>query len=313
MLSLTWPKRLLLIGIFLFLGFLPFIITNQYLVHIFILAGLESIVVIGFVAQYQVRLLTFCTATFWGLGAYSSALLSTQLNIDFWFCLPLAGIITGFIALIMGLLVVRAGWITFLMISVVMSEVFVEALGHISALGGWDGISRIARPAIGSYVFFSKASYYYLTLTLTTVCALIFVGFYKSAIGKAWRAIGQSYDLAESVGINIFKYRMIVYVTAGFTTGLSGSLFAHYFGFIVPQQFGIARSVYIPINAVIGGLDFAISGPVVGSIIIRAIPELLRIADKYQPIFEGAMIILCSLFFRKGVIGVLARLRTRSR
>jgi branched-chain amino acid transport system permease protein len=280
-------------------------------VHIFILAGLESIVVIGFVAQYQVRLLTFCTATFWGLGAYSSALLSTKLNIDFWFCLPLAGMITGLMAFVIGLLVVRAGWITFLMISVVIGEVFVETLGHINALGAWDGIARIAQPAIGSYVFQSKPSYYYLTLALTTLCACIFVAFYKSGIGRAWRAIGQSYDLAESVGINIFKYRMIVYVTAGFTTGLSGSLFAHYLGFIVPQQFGIARSVYIPINAVVGGLDFAISGPIIGSLIIRTIPELFRIADRYQPIFEGAMIILCALFFRKGVMGTLSKYRAR--
>lgn len=313
MLLLNCQKRLILMGVLLILIFLPFIIGSQHLMHILILAGLESIVVMGFVAQYNVRLLTFCAATFWGLGAYISGFLSTRFNIDFWFCLPLAGIITGFFAFIIGLLVIRAGWVTFLMISIVIAEVFVEALGHIKLLGSWDGITGIPRPAIGSYVFLGKASYYYLTLGLLTVCVLIFMGFYKSATGKAWTAIGQSSDLAESVGINIFKYRMIAYVTAGFTTGLSGSLYAHYFCYLVPQTFGVVRSLYISINAIVGGLKFVISGPIIGSIIIKAIPELFRITDKYQPIFEGLIIILCALFFRKGIIGVLSKYITRSR
>jgi len=306
-------KSLLFVGIPLILVFLPFIVASQHLMHIFILAGLESIAVMGFIAQYQVRLLTFCTATFWGLGAYSSALLSTKLGINFWFCLPSAGVIAGCFAFIIGLLVIRAGWVTFLMISVVMAEIFVETIGHFNLLGGWDGIARIPRPTIGSYVFLSKASYYYLTLALVIVCSFIFLGLYKSAIGKAWTAIGQSSDLAESVGINLLKYRMIAYVTAGFTSGLSGSLYAHYFGYIAPTSFDIVRSLYISINGVVGGLGFVISGPIIGSIIIRTIPEWFRIADKYQPIFEGCVIILCALFFRKGIMGVLSRYFFRSR
>jgi len=313
LLAFSHQKRLILIAILLLFIFLPFIITSQHLMHIFILAGLECIVVMGFIVQYRVRLLTFCAATFWGVGAYASGFLSTKFGINFWFCLPLSGIIAALFALIIGLLVVRAGWVTFLMISVVIAEVFVEVVGHINLLGGWDGMGRIPRPAIGSYIFLSKISYYYLTLVLTIVCVSIFVGFYKSAIGKAWTAIGQSSDLAESVGINIFKYRMIAYVAAGFTRGLSGSLYAHYFGYIVATTFDILRSLYISINAVVGGLGFVISGPIIGSIVIRAIPEWLRIADKYQPIFEGFVIILCALFFRKGVMGVLSRYFARSR
>ncbi len=299
-------ETVLLSTVFLVLLLLPSIVSSQHLMHIFILAGLESIVTMGFVAQYRVRLLTFCTATFWGVGAYTSAFLSTKMGLNFWFCLPLSGVVTACVALLIGLLVIRAGWVTFLMISVVMAEIFVEAVGHIEPLGGWDGITRIPKPVIGSFVFQSKASFYYIVLGLVILCVFIFLGFYKSAVGKAWKAIGQSSDLAESVGINIFKYRMIVYIAAGFTTGLSGSVFAHYFGYISPPTFDIVRSLYISINAVVGGLGFVISGPIVGSFIIRAIPEWLRITDKYQPIFEGCVIILCALFFRKGIMGLLS-------
>jgi branched-chain amino acid transport system permease protein len=291
---------------------LPFIIKSQHLMHILILAGLESIVVMGFVAQHNVKLITFSTAALWGIGAYISGFLSTRFGLNFWVCLPLAGIGTALFAFVLGSLVIRAGWVTFLMISIVFSEVFVETLGHLSVLGGWDGIAGIPRPAIGSFVFMSKSAYYYLTLGLTSVCALIFAAFYKSAIGKAWTAINQSPDLAASVGIDIFKYRMIAYVAAAFTTGLSGSLYAHYSCYLVPQTFGILRSLYLSINAAVGGLYFFISGPITGSIIIKALPEYLRITDKYEPIFEGAMIILIALFFRRGVLSFFRRGTARS-
>lgn len=292
---------LVLAGVILI--FLPFVIKNQHLMHIIILASLESIVVMGFVAQHNLKLITFCTAAFWGMGAYISGFLSTKLGLSFWSCLPLAGIGTALFAFILGLIVIRSGWVTFLMISIVLGEVFVEALGHMDIVGGWDGITGIPRPAIGTFVFVSKGAYYYLALGLTSLCAVIFAAFYKSAIGKAWTAINQSPELAVSVGINIFKYRMIAYVAAAFTSGLSGSLYAHYLCFIAPPTFGILRSLYLSINAAVGGLYFFISGPIIGSIILRAVPEYLRITDKYEPIFEGAVIILIALFFRRGVLG----------
>jgi branched-chain amino acid transport system permease protein len=295
----------------LILLLLPFIIRNQYLMHIIILSCLESIIVIGFVAQYNVRLLTFCSAAFMGVGAYISGLLSTRYGLNFWYCLPLAGIGTGLFAFLLGLLTVRAGWVTFLMISIVISEIFVEVIGQIPALGGWDGIIGIPRPAIGSFVFVSKVSYYYLGLGLVSVCVIIFIALYKSPIGKAWTAIGQSSDLAASLGINLFNYRMIAYIAASFTAGLSGSLYAHYSCYLVPNTFGIIRSLQIPINAVVGGLHFVISGPIIGSIIMNAVPELLRITDRYELIFVGLMIILCALFFRKGLMSIFRKDITR--
>jgi branched-chain amino acid transport system permease protein len=313
MLSANYRKRLILIGIFLVVIFLPLIVTSQHMMHILILAGLESIVVMGFIAQYNVRLLSFCTSSYWGLGAYASAVLATYFKIDFWFSLLLAGLVTGFFAFIIGLLVIRAGWGTFLMISLVIGEVFVEVVGNTNLLGGWSGFSGIPPPAIGSYVFLSKVPYYYLTIVLIMVCILIFIGFYKSAVGKAWTAIGQSSDLAESVGINIFKYRMITYVTAAFTAGMSGSLYAHYYCFLVPQTFGTFRSLYVTISGVVGGLQFVISGPIIGSIIIKTVPEWFRITDKFEPIFEGVLMILCCLFFRKGIMGTLSKYITRSK
>lgn len=291
---------------------LPFIVQNQYWMHLAILVGLESVVTMGFVAQHKVRLLSFCVATFWGIGAYMSGVLAKSWGLSVWLCLPLSGIGTAMIAFILGIVVVKASWVTFLTISIVIAEVFVEVIGHITFLGGWDGLSSIPRPAIGSFVFLSKASYYYLTLVLLGVCIVIYYGFYKSPIGRAWTAIGQSSDLAASVGINIFRFRMAAYVVSGFTAGLSGSLYAHYMSCSVPGSFDILRTIYFSIGAVLGGLHFPIAGPIVGTAIMKVFPEVFRVTDKYEPIFVGSMIILCALFLRRGILGLLPKSCTRN-
>jgi branched-chain amino acid transport system permease protein len=278
--------------------------------HLIILAGLESVVVMGFVAQRNVRLITFSGATFWGIGAYISGFLAKNWGVNFWLCFLVSGMGTAAIAFILGMVIVKADWISFLMISIVIAEVFVELLGYITPLGGWDGITGIPKAAIGSFVFSSKTSYYYLTLALIGVSILIFYALYKSPIGKAWTAIGQSIDLAASVGINIFRYRMAAYVASGFTAGLSGSLYAHYMSYLVPSTFDITRSLQLAISAVVGGLRSFIAGPIIGTVIMEIFPELLRITDKYEPIFVGFLIILCTLFFRKGVLGSLPKFGT---
>jgi branched-chain amino acid transport system permease protein len=291
---------------------LPLIVDSEYWLHLFILAGLESIVIMGFVAQHRVRLLSFCVATFWGMGAYFSSLFAKSWGLNFLLCLPLSGIATAAIAFILGLVIVRASWVTFLTISIVIAEVFVEVIGHIDFLGGWDGITAIPRPGIGTFVFLSKSSYYYLTLALLVVCIFIFNGLHRSPIGRAWRAIGQSSDLAASVGINIFRYRMAAYLVSGFTAGLSGSLYAFYMSCCVPNSFDIVKTLYFCIAAVLGGLQFPIAGPVVGAIIMKVFPEVFRMTDKYEPIFVGSMIILCTIFFRRGVLGSLSKFSTRN-
>lgn len=298
-------KQIVILLLCLLLLFLPYTIRSQHLIHILIFAGIESIVVIGFVAQYHVRLLSFCTSTFMGIGAYISGVLSTMFGLEFWFCLPLAGIATGLFGFVLGQLIIRTGWVTFLMLSIVIAQVFEELVGHIQLLGGWDGMVGIIPPSFGSIVLGTKICFYYLTLGLVLFCALVFLAFYTSAIGKAWKAMGQSTDLAASIGINLFKYRMIVYVTSCFTAGLSGSLYAHYSGYIVPQTFGLVRSLFIPINAAVGGVNFLISGPITGAAVLKMVPELLRITDRYEQIFEGAVILLCALFFPTGIMGIL--------
>lgn len=295
-----------LAGVGLLLLSLPYLVPT-YFAHLLILAGLESIVVMGFVVQLRVGLLSFAIATMWGIGAYISALASTTLGIDFWLCLPLSAMGTALIAFIIGLIIIRAGGVTFLMITIVMAEIFVEAVGHLSVLGGWQGIWGIHPPTIGSFVFVSKVSYYYLTLGLVMLCALIFYALYRSPIGAAWTAIGRSSDLAASVGINLFRYRLAAYVIAAFTVGLSGSVYAHYMCFLVPQSFDIVRSIYLLIYGLVGGIGFTIAGPIIGSVTMNLITEVLRVGDKYQPIFLGGVIVLVALLFRNGILGALPR------
>ena len=141
-----------------------------------------------------------------------------------------------------------------------------------------------------------------LFLALLTV--LVLVAFYSSWAGRAWRSIGLSAHLAESLGMSIFNYRMLAFILASMIAGLMGGFYAHYYGALVPGSFGPFKTIYVHVYAILGGISFPILGPVIGSLIMTFVPEFLRITEGVEPIFTGILIILLVLFLPDGLLGL---------
>ncbi len=253
-------------------------------------------------------------AAFWAMGAYSSTLLVTRLDLSFWLSLPAATLITAAIALCIGYLLVRNIGFSFVALTAIIGMLVPVIIGNVSALGGYQGIQNIpppdpiSIPFLPSIEFISKTPYYYLMLFLLLLVMLSFYGLYKAWAGRAWTAIGLNPDLAESLGVNIFRYRLLAFVVACAAAGLMGSFYAHYIGAISPTGFGVFKTIYVHVYAILGGLDFAILGPVVGSFLMTFFPEFLRITKEIEPIFTGLLLILLILFLRGGILS-LAGLR----
>jgi len=148
-------------------------------------------------------------------------------------------------------------------------------------------------------------------LFLVFLVGLVFSAFYAAWTGRAWRAIGLSPRLAESLGVNLFRYRLIAFVIASAAAGLMGSFFAHYYGSIVPGTFGPMRTIYVHVYAILGGIGFATLGPVIGSLIMTFVPEILRISKEVEPIFTGLVIILLAMFLPDGLLGLLKQWQNR--
>jgi branched-chain amino acid transport system permease protein len=266
-------------------------------------------------------LISIGIAAFWGIGAYASALLSENVGLPVWLCFPGAAIITGIIAVFVGALLVKQGGFGFVIQTLAFGFIIVLVFGTFEVFGGHVGIVDIPRPEqipipyLGSitFGFISKTPYYYLMLFLVLLMTLTLTAFYTAWAGKAWRAIGLSAHLAESLGISLFRYRLLAFVIASSIAGLMGSFYAHYYGSLVPASFGPYKTIYVHVYAILGGINFPILGPVIGSLIMTFIPEFLRVTEGVEPIFTGILIILLILFLPSGLLGLTRLWRRRGK
>jgi len=289
--------------------FLPFLVPSSYYLHLIIITVIYAIVASGVALQYRVGLISLGAATFWGLGAYVSALLSLNLNLPLWICSLLAAITSAIIALLLGFPAVKSGRIGFIVLTLVMNGIFVQVVGATESLGGWVGLIGIKHltlpiPFLESPGTSAKIPYYFLALCLLGFTVFVFHRLYQSYIGRAWSAIGLDLNLAESIGITTFRYKLAAFVIAAVSASLAGSLYASYQGFLVPRAFTIVMSAYFLMYAIIGGVEFALVGPIVGTFIGIILPEVLRISESFEPLFFGLTLILVMRFLPRGILSL---------
>jgi branched-chain amino acid transport system permease protein len=293
------------------LALLPLFIKSPYYLHLLIMVGMNAILAMTFILMLRAGLLSLATAAFWGIGAYSSAILSMKLDLSFWLALPAATIITGLIAFAIGSVIVKNPGFGFIILTMVLGQVAMLAFAHLPHFGGYAGLVSIPPvepihiPYLFSVNFSSKASFYYLILFLFVVVALAYSAFYSAWTGRAWMAIALNPRLAKSKGVNNYRYRLSAFVIGSAAAGLAGSFFAHYYGAISPTTFNVFKTFYIHIYAILGGVGFPILGPLVGSFILNVIPELLRVAKEFEPIITGLLLILLVLFLPRGLLSLL--------
>jgi len=316
--SMLSNKLIGLIFLAVILILLLIIVHNPYYIHLLIMVGINTVLGMTFILLLRTGLITIAIAGFWGIGAYASALLTVRLGLSFWLALPTSAIITGIVAFFSGYLLVRKGGIGFVILTLVFAFIIVLIFGTFDVFGGYVGIYSIPRPEpipmpfLAPIKFTSKITFYYLMIFLVMIVVLAFSAFYATWTGRAWRAIGLNSRLAESLGVDIFRYRLLAFVLTAAAAGLMGSFFAHYYGSIVPTTFGPFKTLYVQVYTILGGVEFAILGPIIGSLIMTFIPEFLRITKEVEPIFTGIIVILLVIFLPDGLLGLLRRGRPQS-
>ena len=306
----TYRKLILLLILAVILILIPLVVSSPYYIHLLIMAGINIALAMTFILLLRTGLITMAIAAFWAVGAYSSTLLVMRAHLSFWLGLPASALIAGIIALCIGYLLVRSSGFGFVILTAVIGMLVPVIIGNVKVLGGYQGITGITPPNpihipfLPPIEFVSKTPYYYLMLFLLLLVMLSFSALYKAWAGKAWNAIGLNPNLAQSLGIDVFKYRLMAFVLACATAGLVGSFYAHYIGTVTPDAFGVFKTIYVHVYAILGGLDFAILGPVIGSLLMTFFPEFMRITKEVEPIFTGLLLILLILFLRGGILSL---------
>jgi len=302
-------KRLGYLVVFVALLLFPAVTQDPYILNIAITTGIWTTSVWGVRLIMSTGQLTLGHAAYMAVGAYASTLLVMKAGLSFWLAFPLSGVISAFVALLIGYPTLRIKGVYFSIITFAFAEIVRLIIVHWTTfLGGFGGIANIPAPnPVFSIRFTGRVPYYYLILALSIVTYWIMVCMEKSRIGRIFSSIHESDTLAESIGINIMKYKMTAFCVGCFFAGLSGSFYAHYFNFTSPEFFTIWQSIYCLIFVLVGGAG-SVLGPLLGSFFLTLVPELLRVAREYEPVVYAIILILVMFLLPGGLITLPARL-----
>jgi len=147
-------------------------------------------------------------------------------------------------------------------------------------------------------------NYYYLVLFLLVLIAYVSYRIVNSRIGKAMIAVRENEEVAQSIGVNAMKFKVIAFTLGGCFAGIAGSFYAHYILFISPVSFTIAESINVLVMVIFGGMSTFV-GPIVGAIILTILPEFLRMAGALRMTIYGLALMFLIIFLPQGIVGTL--------
>lgn len=284
---------------------LPFILQSQYVMRIVIMIGIYSILALslGLITGYAGQT-SLGHAAFYAIGAYTSALISSNYGISFFITAPIAAVAAALAGLALGLPTLRLSG-TYLAITTLGFSEFVRMV-----LMNWDkvtngplGVSRIPRPNLfGVDLIIGNNGLYYLMLVFllfTTVTVYFIV---NSKIGRALMSIRDDELAATMMGVRTTMYKVLVFVIAAFFAGLAGAFYAHMIRFIDPNTFTFDTSILILSIVILGGMG-TMKGMFVGSALLISFPEVMRFLQEYRFVVYGVVLVLTMRFRPQGILG----------
>ena len=278
--------------------------------------GLYSIVTLALVLLTGVAGLTsFGHAAFVGVGAYTSAVLTTTYGLSPWLSLPVALGLTSLSALIIGLLTLRLSGHYFVVGTIAWGISLYYVFGNLQGLGGHNGIPGIPGLSILGVSLEPERRYAYLIWSVVIVALLSIVRLLDSRPGRAIRAL-RSVTLAEAFGVHTSRLKVVVFVYSALLAGGAGWLHAHYLRFVNPTPFGVDASIEYLFMIVVGGAG-EVWGAIVGAGVITVIkswlqdllPELIGNASQFETIVFGIAVVLILHNASGGIMARIMRLR----
>ena len=240
-------------------------------------------------------------AAFFGIGAYTSAMLYTGAGLPFWISVPLAALVAGIVGAILGIpcLRVRDDFlaITTMGINFVVEAIFLYA----PFFGGAMGIGGINLPNwFGREM--TKPEYFVLILAVLVLLLILDRKLGRSWIGLAWASIRDDEQAAATMGVDIVRFKVLAFILGSAIAGLAGGFYAHFLTFIMPQNFGFGQSIVILCMVVFGGIGTR-WGPIFGAIILGVLPEISRPIMEYRTLVYGVLLLAMMRFQPGGLLG----------
>jgi len=276
--------------------------VNAYVITIATLITINAIVVCGLnvIVGYAGQI-SLGHAAFFGIGAYSAALLATKAGLSFWAALPLVIVISALVGLLLGLPSLRVRE-DFLAITTIGINFIVEAVFlYVPFFGGALGIGGIPRIVLFG-VKLKGLAFLALCLFFLQLVLVVCWGFTRSWSGLACFALREEEAAAASMGISPVRFKLLAFVLGTGIAGLGGALYAHYIRFISATDFSFPVSVLLLSMVVLGGMG-TLWGPVLGALILGALPEVFRPLVNYRFLFYMILLLMMIRFQPGGLLG----------
>jgi branched-chain amino acid transport system permease protein len=283
---------------------------NDYVLHMLTLWALYSLlalslnIVVGFLGE-----LSFGHAAFFGVGAYTSALLVMQWHWPLWLA-PLAGAaLAALLGWLIGYVSLRIVGPQFAILTLGFGAIVLTITNYwVDVTRGPMGLSQIPAFSMPSWgLDFSLASHMYpLALLLLGVVLYGCHVLQHSRQGRAFVAVRENPELAASVGIDVFRTKLLGFVVATALAGFTGALYAHYLRVITPDVMSLTYMSAMLIMVVIGGKG-SLYGPVLGALLYTFLLEALRSTGAWRMVVFAALLIACVVFLPGGLVSLWRR------
>ena len=283
---------------------LPFVIKKavyvRYACNILMFTTLAGSlnVINGYSGQFNLG-----QAGFFAIGAYTCAILSTKFGIDFWLLLPIAGIFSAVVGLIVALPTLKLKGIYLAVVTLGASEIIrVIAQTWQPVTGGALGIKNIPYPWLFSLDTFRPKYYYFIFLVIAILFLLVTRRILKSRVGRAWISIREDQIAARSLGVQTSYYKCLNFMYGAFWAGVVGAAYAPFVNYIEASQFSLDTGFNVLAMVVIGGQGTLI-GPIVGSLIVTVLTETLRFLELWRYVIYAIIIIMMMWVRPQGIAG----------
>jgi len=283
----------------------PFALPSYYFTALLTQVLIFSIftMALNLVAGYT-GLASLGHSAFFGSGAYTAAILMKYVSQNMWLGLSMGILVGGILAAIFALICLRTPGVYFIFITLALGQlVWAVVFGWRSFTGGDDGMPGVGNPNIFSNLTLSGGTtYYYFALVFFIITFFIIHRIVTSPFGHVLVGIRENQTRIRHLGYNVWLYKFIAFIISGFLCGLAGAIWSYYNGFVSPRDASFELSAEALLIVILGGSG-TLSGPIVGTIVVVLIKNIIAAYTERWLFVLGVTYILTILYARRGIVG----------
>ena len=279
---------------------------QRYVLHVLVFTALFASLALSYdLVVGHVGSLSLAHPAFFGVGAYTAAILATQARWSFLPDVLAAGLAAAVVAALVGVPLFRLTEHAFAVGTLGLALVAsVVANNWVEVTRGPLCITGIPKPALGPLAITTLPAFYWLAVAALGAVVLLYRGLTTFRLGRAFHAVRDNEPLASAAGIDPLKYRLLAFTIAAGLAGGVGALYVHYLSVMCPEEMTVALTVNLLVIVFLGGVG-TLRGVLVGAVLFTALPEVLRLAPTWRLVIYGALLLLVVVRSPGGIEGLL--------